>query len=404
MKSKYPYRIRNNKKHYYWLYKDVYGKQREISSTSIEILDEKVKIRQQMLAYNVSTPSINFEDYVYHYMNNVHFLRLKPATKERYHVTYKTKLEGTVLGSIPLSKLTVDAIQQYYNDLFAIKNSSNQVRELHKIIRPCLRYAYNKGDLIRNYAELLEIPQDPPEKRQERIRRNSVRPLTRDEQVLFVNAIQEHEYGALFRTAVDTGARQGELFALTWTDIDLSKKIILINKSYSYTKGASGKSSGHIGPTKCNETRRNMLPDILINILKIHKARQKSILAEHGVIQSEDSLVFSTPIGTYLDSANVLRALKQVYLDLGINTADGDSNKTFHDLRHTYATRNFEQGVEPLVISKLLGHSDINTTLRTYIHVLDSLRDATAGLTDSFYEDMGISARDNIINIAHNAT
>ncbi|MBN2601235.1 MAG: hypothetical protein JXR87_04520 [Candidatus Marinimicrobia bacterium] len=64
------------------------------------------------------------------------------------------------------------------------------------------------------------------------------------------------------------------------------------------------------------------------------------------------------------------------------------------------ATRNFEMGTEPLVISKLLGHSDINTTLRTYIHVLNSLKDATAGLTDAFYTEMtSANATDNIVRI-----
>lgn len=224
--------------------------------------------------------------------------------------------------------------------------------------------------------------------------------LTREEHIAFVNGIRGHELEALFRTAIDTGARQGELFALTWHDIDFEKKIIVINKSYSYSKGATDTFIGQTGPTKCNEIRRNKLANVLIEILQQHKVNQKKIFDKFGVIQDENSLVFSTPIGTHLDPSNVSKKLKAVFLELGINSDEKEYSKSFHDLRHTYSTRQFEMNVEPLIISKLLGHSDINTTLKTYIHVLNSLKDATAGLTDSFYSEMEIAdPSNNVISL-----
>ena len=174
---------------------------------------------------------------------------------------------------------------------------------------------------------------------------------------------------AVSYTHLDVYKRQ--LFALTWNDINFDTQTIMINKSYSYTKGDTDTYTAQTGPTKCNEIRRNKLPVVLVNILKEHKIKQKCELAEYGVIQTDEILVFSTCIGTHLDASNVYKKLKQVYLDLGINEEGSAYNKNFHDLRHTYATRNFEEGVEPLVISKLLGHADINTTLKTYIHVLN---------------------------------
>lgn len=391
MKAQYPYRTKNGKKYYYWTYKDVFGKTREESSPTVSGLEEKIKKRQQLLALGVNSPDSTFEDYLYQFLTTVHFLKLKPRSKERYLCTFNKKLKGTPLGQMKMKQLTVDAIQTFYNQLFDAKQSSSQVKDIHKIISPCLRYAYKKGDLLRDFQGMLVIPLDSPEKRQAQIARNSVKPLTREEHIRFVNGIRGHEYEALFRTAIDTGARQGELFALTWNDINFDTQTIMINKSYSYTKGDTDTYTAQTGPTKCNEIRRNKLPVVLVNILKEHKIRQKCELAEYGVIQTDETLVFSTCIGTHLDASNVYKKLKQVYLDLGINEEGSAYNKNFHDLRHTYATRNFEEGVEPLVISKLLGHADINTTLKTYIHVLNSLRDATAGLTDSFYDEMDFS-------------
>ena len=119
---------------------------------------------------------------------------------------------------------------------------------------------------------------------------------------------------------------------------------------------------------------------MLVPLLKKLKINQRKELARINIIQNPETLVFCTPLGTHLDPSNTLAELKKVYASLGIS-----KEKVFHDLRHTYATRQFESGVEPLVVSKLLGHSDVNTTLRTYIHILQSLLDAAADTTDAFY-------------------
>ncbi len=74
------------------------------------------------------------------------------------------------------------------------------------------------------------------------------------------------------------------------------------------------------------------------NILMNHLREQKMFLFKIGIIQNEDTLVFGTPVNTPLDSSNVLQELKKVYASIGI------TDKTFHDLRHTYATRLFELG------------------------------------------------------------
>ncbi len=58
------------------------------------------------------------------------------------------------------------------------------------------------------------------------------------------------------------------VFALTWNDINFNTQTIMINKSYSYTKGDTDTYTAQIGPTKCNEIRRNKLPVVLVNIRK----------------------------------------------------------------------------------------------------------------------------------------
>ena len=74
-----------------------------------------------------------------------------------------------------------------------------------------------------------------------------------------------------------------------------------------------------------------------------------------------------TKDGGYVSERNLLRTFKSV---MGIIGAEKDY--TIHSLRHTYASRLLEKGVDVSVVSKLLGHSDINTTYSKYIHVLQT--------------------------------
>ncbi|SEA62504.1 type I secretion C-terminal target domain (VC_A0849 subclass) [Eubacterium aggregans] len=71
-------------------------------------------------------------------------------------------------------------------------------------------------------------------------------------------------------------------------------------------------------------------------------------------------------------------------------------NKCFHDLQYTYATRQFEQGGDVLTVSKLLGHRNVNTTIDTYVHILDDLKDAVADATDDFYRSIDADDRNTI--------
>lgn len=122
------------------------------------------------------------------------------------------------------------------------------------------------------------------------------------------------------------------------------------------------------------------------NILLVHQNEQKIQLIKIGIIQNENTLVFGSLVNTPLDSSNVLKELKKVYI--GINITD----KTFHDLRHTYATRLFELGEPAKTVQELLGHSNLNITLGTYTHVLEQQKIKTASLIDALYDtDKNIS-------------
>lgn len=393
----YPFRTVKNKNaedipYYYFRYKDAFGKTHELTSKDPEKLAQRVaqEYYHEPFREFLEKPK-TVQDYLLSWLEDVHMHGKKPKTREKYLSTYHNHIENTPLGLQPIKGLNVKFTQKFYNDYFELVGSANLVKEIHKLLKPCLRYAYGCGDIERDFSGLLKLPRDPDEVIQRRLEKGSVRPLTLEQQLAFVRKIAGHPYEALFRTALDGGYRSGELLALTWKDIDFQRHTIHITKSWSYSKNFStGRYEGHTVATKNYTTRKNRMPKVLEKVLRDHKEKQAIDFQFLGWEQTADTLVFCNGLNHHLDKNNLNKQIKKVFEEIGVNIpGKGHSeNKSFHDLRHTYATRQFEAGVEVLTVSRLLGHRNVNTTLETYIHVLNDLRDGTADVTDSIYDNI----------------
>lgn len=145
-------------------------------------------------------------------------------------------------------------------------------------------------------------------------------------------------------TALNTGMRKGEILNLKWCDVDLSNNLIMVNQTNSKSKKTR--------KVYINSTLRKLLLELKL----------KSAGSEYVFID---------------DNGKTLREIKN-----GFNAACrrvGIKGFRFHDLRHTAATRMIESGAGIVAVSKILGHSDIKTTMR-YTHPDDSLKDALESL------------------------
>ncbi|WP_243122896.1 site-specific integrase [Haloimpatiens lingqiaonensis] len=198
--------------------------------------------------------------------------------------------------------------------------------------------------------------------------------------------IKGHELEMLFLTAIDTGLRQGELFALTWKDIDFDNACINVNKTYKTVRNIdTGKYEGIIQTPKTNNSIRVVpIPTHLINKLKQYRLSQKKLKLKMANLYHDNNLVFCNEFGNHLDSSNILKKFKKIL------TAAGIENRKFHDLRHTYATRLFELDENPKTVQNLLGHSNISITLDTYTHVLDKMKEKVASKLNDLYVNMGV--------------
>ena len=165
--------------------------------------------------------------------------------------------------------------------------------------------------------------------------------------------------------AMYTGLRIGEILALQWMDVDLNRKLISVSKNAEHIYG---KGSILQTPKTESSIREVAIPNQLYDIL-IKFAPQKD--------EDWDNFVTSNskkPQGNRTASKCAERLFVKIFVEF----------KGFHAFRHSYATNMLESGVNTKVVSDLLGHSNISTTLNIYSHTSNDLKKECV---DKVFED-----------------
>lgn len=280
--------------------------------------------------------------------------------------TYMASIDNHIkpaLGSRQLGDLTARVLQQYIN-LMSDKYSRSTVNTLLTILKKSLNYATGMcGYLMNNPALPVQLPKQHAAKK--------VTPIFTPEQltVIFKRFPPEHQCGLPVLLAYHTGMRLGECLALSWDDIDLKKRVLRVHATLV------GKEIQQMPKTTCS-IREIPFGAKLYAILKSARARQAKNRLLYGVMynQTENNSVCVWPDGRQVDE-DAMR-----YFGQFCRAAFGQGS--FHSLRHTHATMLLEAGEDLEIVSKRLGHANINTTAAVYSHILDKRTQKTITLLD----------------------
>ena len=295
------------------------------------------------------------------FMKNNEKLKLdsNQITEVTYHrnIQIINQIEKFAIGKEKIDEITTDELQAFMNAHKHLSNSS--INKLYQQLGTTFRLAINKGYMMRNpMAGVLKPKSDRIDKK--------VRALTFEEQQLLTDYLMNRDlsnckYKNIYLIQMFMGLRIGEALALKTTDIDLQNKRMYINKTL--TKDEIGNTI--MGKTTKTYAGRRVLPipDFLIETIM-----DQMSLAD-SMENNEEKMLFKPENRRYTDRENVNKELKRI-----LRVHFGIEDITTHSLRHTYGTRCIESGMAPVVVQRLMGHTDIKITLNTYTSVFDEFK------------------------------
>lgn len=185
--------------------------------------------------------------------------------------------------------------------------------------------------------------------------------------------------------ALATGLRIGELAGLTWDDVDFEEDTLYVNRTLLYQKDYhTGEYSFRYQTPKSESSRRvvPLIPEVL-EVLEMQRHQQQTLREERGSLwqplKGMSSLVFTTRNGTPVQEVYLIKTLEKVTLQMQKierEEAGKEGRRPYeikritpHTLRHTFATRVFENGLAPKTVQEILGHSSLSITMDLYTHV-----------------------------------
>ena len=289
-------------------------------------------------------------------MENYAKIKLRPSTYKTSQGFLKNHIKPQI-GSIPLAELTSLDLQRFYKHLLdggrvdRIETKKKPkglapktVRNIHQMIGSAYNLAMEQRLVTKNPTQGCALP---------KVEHKEMRTLTSDQLSAFFQEARDSGVFALYYIDLTTGLRRGELLGLKWSDIDLEKGDLRVQRQI-------GRIDGKIieMPLKTKNAYRTLLLS----------ADAISVLMQQRRKTGNSEWVFPSPTGGPMSPDSVLHMLHRVLKRAGLPKV------RFHDLRHTFATLALQNGVDIKTVSGMLGHFSAGFTLDTYAHVTTSAK------------------------------
>lgn len=300
----------------------------------------------------------------WHDWSNICLERMKLEFKKSTLAGYEAILRRWVnpsFGSLYLDEITGAMIHELIFDKVQGLGLEGRRGVLKKIKR-ILTMAVDEGLIQRNPAKGIVVKVPEP--------KQSVLNRTEIDTLLYEAKKENHPFYNHWALAILTGMRNGELHALSWTDIDFDNRVISVTKSWSRTDG--------MGPTKSSKNRYIPISNELEMFLRDLKS--KSINSDGRVLVQHDEWVIGS-------QAKVLKDFCRL---IGITPIK------FHDLRATFITQMLLKGVPLAKVMKIVGHATIKTTMLYLRLVAQDTQGATECLGITLPKENNLA---NVINL-----
>ncbi len=356
-------------------YFDKSGKRHE---KYFDTLPEAKKWRYEATSFaEVASPNVDMSvDEWFNFWHDNLLSDLSPNTKRNYSERYSKNVKPYI-GMMRMHEIRPMHCKMILNAMTE-KYAGSTIRQTYIFMGTLFKAALMNGIIIKHpmdgvrYSKPVKAP-------------NDIHFLTIEEQKQFLAAAQRSHNYRQYALILETGLRTGELIGLTFNDIDWDKHTLSVKRTLEY-RHCDG--FWRAGPPKTKTSYRTIpLTDRAYDILK-------SCYIERN-FRYESNFLLESLEYTDLFSGSKCKLLLKDLVFVNYRTGEPSKNSSYdthlyklcdeagierfcmHALRHTFATRAIEQGMQPKVLQKILGHASLSTTMDRYVHVTDnSLTDA----------------------------
>lgn len=316
-----------------------------------------------------------------------------PSVKQSTYISYESYIRLHInpeLGDIKLTALTLEQVQRFFNKKFAGEKgkkglSPKSLKNIFNMFHEAINQAIVNQKMIRNPLLGVKLPKQQQAER---------RVLSADEQESLQTVARMAEelpaYGIIF--ALSTGVRLGELVALQWKDVNFNNHSIRVRRTAGRLKKVDEngqlveKSEGTTATEIVIRTPKSLtsariipiFPELWADLME-YREKQNAVKDALGSDYHDGDYIFSTVDGRLYDPRTFEDLFKRKVALAKIEETN------FHALRHTFATRALEAGMDIKVLSSILGHAQASTTLNLYGHALPDHKKVSMEKMSEFY-------------------
>lgn len=335
------------------VYGYVYGQKYSEVKGELERIKSHYRFQMQHADFFQGT----VEEWLVYWLDHLIIRQIKQST----YASYQTKMHNHILPYLGKKKLSKLSKKDILEVLFLLSDKGLSTTSIHNtltIFKSAINKAYTEKAILDNPFDGVVFP---PIKKKE-IGVLSVEQQRKLEKV----ALQNTECSPVI-IALYTGLRIGEISGLTWSDIDLENKIIHVVRTIQRVSvtGKSAKTEVIFDlPKSKNSVRKIPIAQNLLTYL----TEKKKLSVGNYVVNNKNSFAEPRLINYHFKQTVEQAKIPSIH---------------FHALRHTFATRCIENGIDIATLSRLLGHQSIKLTLDTYAGSLWETREQAMSIVDA---------------------
>lgn len=296
--------------------------------------------------------------------------KVESRTYANYENVVNNHITDSDLGKLHIDRIKRSDIQKFINKK-AAEYKPGTIALIKMVIADSLQVAEIERLIVVSPCKKITAPKTESKE---------VMPLQAGEikKLLEAAGVGSLMYGIIF-TALRTGMREGEIAGLQWDDIDFQTGTISIKRQAKIDVANDRKLI--LGDLKTDSSYRIIpLEKKLAEVLTVHKVQQAKEKLALGEAYQKNGLIFAEADGSIISPQNICTRFVRLIEKIGIK------RRTFHQLRHTFASVGISKGMNIKTVSAILGHTKINITLDTYGHLLPGDMESVVNAIAAFYD------------------